>query len=163
MIQAMIVTFDLTAGIGDMTREDVEQGLEEVTVRQYARWRPDDGCKFTSYLYPRLRGWCIEQRRRFAAKTRHGRDRLTTVYMTDAIAETTVAPPDGLDQSDELGDLTAALGALPARIRLVLLLLFYEGLDERAAAERLAISVEGLRQLRDAGLVKCRLALVQSR
>lgn len=173
MMQAMIVTFGLTDGFRPLSREDVEQELQEVIFRQWLRW--DGSVKFTTYLYPRLRGACLEYGRRFGAHNKRGVPRLTVMSLDapivlngspgaipmSRIEDAALADADEeITGVQEIVDLEIALRSMPSRMRLALLLLFYEGLSERDAAERLGTSLNGCRALRDAGLTKCRLALL---
>jgi RNA polymerase sigma factor (sigma-70 family) len=180
MIDAAMVKSGIQGGIGTLTRDDVRQHLQE-TALQAAR-RFDGSVKFTTFFYRRLNGECYQLIRNHGVRFRHsGRKRPVGVPLDErrngayygggdeAHPGAARSPAEFLEDEEreedfvaanQMADLALALGKLPARLRTVLYLLYYEGLAEDAAADRLAISGDCLRELRDAGLSKMRLTLL---
>lgn len=66
---------------------------------------------------------------------------------------------DAIDQACDLSDLTLAMSRLPGRQRTILYLLYYEMQTPEEAARRLGVTADLLREIRDAALLKLRLAL----
>ena len=155
-------------------------------MRALGRYDPSRATKVTSFLWPRLWGAAIQLLRVEGTRTRAGNVRVRPASLDQRLRgfqrevienrERSVEWPrpldggqaladqraaDALSGVDELADLTLALGQMPSRLRLVLYLLFYEGLQLDQVAMRLSTTREAIRALRDAALLKMRMALLR--
>ncbi len=125
--------------------EDVAQDAFLRVWQRAAEWR-DVGAKFTTWLYRVVVNLCLDRRRRAPM----------------APLEAAGDPADGrpsaeatMVASERSWIVAAGLAALPDRQRAALVLNYYEGLSNAAAAEVLEISVAALESL----LVRARRAL----
>jgi len=171
---------DIERGIGYLDGDDVRAHLQECALAALKRFQPERGVTVTTYLWRRLHGAAVELVRVHGTRRRTGTLRPASVSLQAYLARLSHHPfeveeqgnPDaerGLDfladANDELADgevaadLLLAVSRLPARMRLVLALLFYEGLSLPQAASRLRQPEETVRALRDGAVTQLRLAL----
>ena len=135
------------------SRAEAEEVAQEFFMRVWTgagRWRgsADGGARFTTWLYRVVLNLCLDRRRRPGA------------LPLDSAGDP-VDPGDSaftaLHRSRTAARVAAAVAGLPERQRAALVLCFYEGLSDRAAAEILEMTpgaVESLlvrarRRLRD--------------
>lgn len=185
LIEVAMERAGIPYGVGHMSKLDVQQHLQ-LTALEAAR-RYDDSVKFTTYLWPRINGECMELLRTHGTRLRHsGRLRLdhpdNQTYLsanvpTGCVVSTTASAvmadanyvgeagdwiEDDEDEFEgvcEMADLTLALGRLPDRLRVTLYLIYFEHLTLQEAADRLRTTADALREMRDTALLKMRAYL----
>lgn len=119
--------------------EDVAQEVFIKVWEQAARWRPDGGARFGTWLHQVCLNACRDRlrRRRESASL-------------DAVAEPADhrPGPEARAQADSVGaQVRAALDALPERQREALVLCHYQELPQAEAAEVLGVSVDAIESL----------------
>lgn len=122
-------------------RADAEEVAQEAFLRVWqhaARWRPDGGASFRTWLNRVVVNLCIDRKRRPSMTALEDQpdpvDPQATPYEAHLAGET----------SDRLA---AALQRLPERQRAAIVLCYWEGESNIAAAEALGISVGALESL----------------
>lgn len=127
---------------------EAEDVTQEAFLRVWQRagdWR-DTGAKFTTWLYRVVVNLCLDRRRR------------APMASLDVAGDPADARPSAeatLVADERRRQVAAALAALPERQRAALVLSYYEGLSNAAAASVLEISVAALESL----LVRARRAM----
>ncbi len=165
MIEAVMVRTTVAEGLvcaPHVDKEDIRQDLMEVALRAARRY--DGSVKFTTYLWPRINGECYDKIRRGGQRYRRGRLRPRVGPLPEAGTnepDWDYGEDDGIDGALQLADLSLALSRLPDRLRLVLYLLFYDGLELAEVARRLCMTGDLVRELRDVALMKMRLCLAE--
>jgi RNA polymerase sigma-70 factor (ECF subfamily) len=134
-----ILTFTLRM-LGERAR--AEDATQEVFLKLYrARAGYQATSRFSTYLYRIATNHCLNQR----ARSEH--------RLVDLGADPDPAAPNQADQQQTLthkqlrAALLAALGTLPERQRAAFLLVHYEGLSYREAADSIEVSEAGIKSL----------------
>ena len=125
--------------------EDVAQEAFLRVWQRAADWR-DKGAKFSTWLYRVVMNLCLDRQRR------------KPMAPLEAAGDPADERPDAettLAAAERSRQVEAALATLPDRQRAALVLSYYEGLNNAAAAEALEISVAALESL----LVRARRSL----
>src|SRR3990167_4049567 len=145
---------DIDRGIGYLDRDDVRAHLQECALSSLRRFDPGRGASVKTFLWARLHGAAIELVRIHGTRKRTGALRPAAVSLELLTAGTPgdlgianrrygrsrdelIDPADEISDSDAGTDLLLAVASLPAKMRLVLALLFYEQLTVTEAANRL--------------------------
>ena len=171
MIEGAMLDHHIEHGIGYFAGEDVRAYLQEQALRASRRFDPARGAKITTFLHWRIHGAAKQLVRSKGTRTRAGNVRVRAQSLDqelDVLAKPDASQnralrteEDGLQESEEMADMVLAISRLPVRLRLVLYLHFYEELDLQACAARLCCSPESAQGLRDAAVMKLRLAMVR--
>lgn len=130
-------------------RADAEEVAQEAFLRVWqhaARWRADGGASFRTWLNRVIVNLCIDRRRRPVMAALD--DQMDPV-------DPGATPYDALLGGETAGHVAAALARLPDRQRAAIVLCYWEGETNIAAAEALGISVGALESL----LVRAKRAL----
>lgn len=123
-------------------RADAEEVAQEAFLRvwQHAgRWRADGGASFKTWLNRVVVNLCIDRKRKPGMAALDDQP--------EPIDETQPNPYQARLAAETGGRVTAALAKLPERQRAAILLCFWEGESNIAAAEALGISVGALESL----------------
>ena len=173
LLDRAMKTAHIEEGVGDYTGEDVRSHLQEVALRYAQRFDPDRGVKLTTFLWQRVHGAAIQLVRSKGQRTRLGAQRPAVVSLEgkerrmeeelgwgEPELKDTLAGDGLLERSENQADMVLAVGRLPARMRMVLYLLYYDQLEPEIAARRMRCSADCIRGLRDAAFLKLRLALL---
>ncbi len=117
--------------------EDVVQDAFARLWQYAARWKPT-GAGLVGWLHRVTINLCFDRKRRFRV--------ITTADLPDIEDETPRA--DRLIEADQARDEVAdALDALPARYRAALVLCYFEGLSNAAAADLLNLNIKAMESL----------------
>lgn len=131
-------------------RAEAEDVAQEAFLRVWqhaARWRPDGGASFKTWLNRVVVNLCIDRKRKPA---------MAALDDQPEPADEDRAGPYDTRLAKETGDrVAAALQRLPDRQRAAILLCFWEGESNIAAAEALGVSVGALESL----LIRAKRAL----
>lgn len=177
LIDVVMQRTGTATGVGLFQHDDIRSHLQEQALRACQRFDPSRGIKLVTFLWPRLHGAALQLLRDQGPRMRSGQPRLMAVSLerekevlpsydgdsSVALKESTrlAEEDEGLAGVAELADLALALSRLPARLRLVLYLRFYEGLSRHEAAARLCVPQSNVAALEHAGLTKLRLVLLR--
>ena len=168
---------DVDRGIGYLDAEDVVSHLQLAALQAIKRFDPARGASIKTFLWTRLRGEAVELVRVHGSRKRTGTPRPPVLSLERSQLRsqgaqnkrwqgaTECETPDPTDEISDFNagaDLVLAVSRLPTKMRLVLALLFYEGLTVSAAAGRLRQPEETVRALRDGAVGKLRLALTST-
>lgn len=173
LLDRAMKTAHVEDGVGDFTGEDVRAHLQEVALRYAQRFDPNRGVKLTTFLWQRVHGAAVQLVRSKGQRTRLGAKRPAIVSLEgkerrmeeelgwdEPELKDTLAGDGLLERSENQADMVLAVGQLPARMRMVLYLLYYDQLEPEIAARRMWCSADCIRDLRDAAFLKLRLALL---
>jgi RNA polymerase sigma factor, sigma-70 family len=131
------------------THQDAEEVAQEAFLRVWsaaARWNPEGGARFTTWLYRVVMNLCLDRRRR------------APMLAIDEVAEPADPGPGGLEaygRHQAHGLVAEALAALPERQRAAVSLCYFGEISCQDAADCLEISLSALESL----LVRGRRAL----
>lgn len=131
------------------SRQDGEEVVQEAFLRVWsaaARWDPQGGARFRTWLYRVVLNLCLDRKRR------------APMLPIDEIAEPADGSPTGLEQytgQQARSLVAAALASLPERQRAAMSLCYFGEVSGQEAADSLDISLSALESL----LVRGRRAL----
>ncbi len=151
MIEGAAIRAGIIGGVGYLSPEDVRAELMATTVACLRTYDKNYGAKFSTYLWPRLRGCAFDLRRRHGRLSRGLRPRPSESPIEMAVD---VAAPEY--EPEERLDVEKMMGRLPPRERMVLLLMDVAGETAAEAAiflgakesQTLACRKRALRRLR---------------
>lgn len=154
MIEAAAHRVGIHGGVGYLDADDVKAELMAVAAECAGRFDPHRHSKFTTLLWPSLYGKAVDLRRRHGRKSRRGKARPVEVSLDAATLKTVAA-----ESPDARLDLEAALAALPASERAVVLMRDYGGLEAEAIAGMIGCEPGDCRLERRLGLRRLRVGL----
>lgn len=117
MMKAAARRAGIFEGIGILDTDDILSELTCVAVQAARDFDPTTGARFTTFLWPRLVGQCVDLRRRHGRRNRSGFPRLTQAPLEEALYMEAPAPV-----SEAAADLDDAISRLPARERAAFLM-----------------------------------------
>ncbi|OGS01170.1 MAG: hypothetical protein A2V88_08800 [Elusimicrobia bacterium RBG_16_66_12] len=154
LLRAVAYRVGIHDGIGLFSADDVLSELGLIALRAALVFRPESGHKFTTYLWPRLRGRALDLLRLHTRVTRYGGTRPTYVPIT---CEDAMALSDGGDGNAPI--LANLLARLPARERAALIMRDLGGLSPADVSLRMNLRRDASQELRRRAVRRLRVAL----